>query len=69
MKGGEVKMGMSSFISLIVGILFTAVVLMIVSNMKVGLKVDGFKGAIIAAIAIGIVNFILMWVLGVFMAV
>lgn len=61
MEGG---LGLEALLGLIVGILFTAGVLMIVSNMKVGLKVDNFKSAVVAAIAIGIVNFILVWILG-----
>lgn len=59
--------GVGGLFGLILGIIFAAIVLMIVSNLKVGLKVDNFKGALVGAIAIGVVNYVLMWLLGLFM--
>ncbi|MCZ7673332.1 MAG: phage holin family protein [Chloroflexi bacterium] len=44
-----------------------AVVLMISDRFVAGMKVNGFGGAIVAAIAIGVVTWLVNWVLGLFM--
>ena len=41
-----------------------AVVLMISDKFVPGMKVNGFVGAIVAAIAIGVVSLIVVWFLG-----
>ena len=51
-------------IGLIIAILVAAVVIWIVSKLNLGLSVDGYGSAIIAAIVIGIVNAIVFWLLG-----
>jgi putative membrane protein len=48
----------------IVTLVVSAVVLLIADRFVTGLRVNGFVGAIIAAIAIGVVNWILFWLLG-----
>ncbi len=50
----------------IVYLIVAAVVLLISGRFVRGLKVNGFGGAIIAAIAIGVVSFIVTWFLGLF---
>jgi putative membrane protein len=48
----------------IVYLLVAAVVLMISDRFVPGMKVNGFGGAIIAAIAIGVVSWLIAWFLG-----
>lgn len=55
---------MGTIISMIIALIVSAVVLMIVSNLNLGLKVDGFGSAIIAAIVIAVVGGIVVWLLG-----
>ncbi len=50
----------------IVFLVVAAVVLMISDKFVPGMKVNGFGGAIIAAIAIGVVNWLVAWFLGLF---
>lgn len=50
----------------ILALIIAAVVLMIVSRFKLGLTVDGFGSAIIAAIVIAIIGAIVNWILGLF---
>jgi putative membrane protein len=50
----------------LVFLVVAAVVLMISDKFVPGMKVEGFKGAIIAAIGIGVVYWILAWLLGLF---
>lgn len=49
----------------IINLIVAAVVLLISDRFVKGLKVNGFLGAIIAAIAIGVVTGIINWLLGV----
>ena len=49
---------------LIIAILVSAVVIWVVSKLNLGLSVDGYGSAIIAAIVIAIVNAIVFWLLG-----
>ena len=53
---------LGGIISLVVG----AIVLLISGSFVPGLKVKGFTGALIAAIAIGVVTWLLNWVVGLF---
>ena len=55
---------MALLLGLFIVILFAAVVIWIVSKLNLGLSVDGYGSAIIAAIVIGIVNAIVFWLLG-----
>ncbi len=55
---------MELLIDLIILILVSAVVIWIVSKLNLGLSVDGYGSAIIAAIVIAIVNAIVFWLLG-----
>ena len=48
----------------IINLLIAAVVLLTAGRMLKGLKVNGFVGAIIAAIAIGVVTWVVNWFLG-----
>jgi putative membrane protein len=50
----------------LVYLVIAAVVLMLSDRFVPGMKVKGFTGAIIAAIAIAVVYFILVWLLGLF---
>ena len=51
-------------LGVIVYLIVAAVVLMISDKFVPGMKVNGFVGAIVAAIAIGVVSFIVVWFLG-----
>jgi putative membrane protein len=55
---------MNLLVGLIITILIAAVVIWIVSKLNLGLSVDGYGSAIIAAIVIAIVNAIVFWLLG-----
>ena len=48
----------------IIYIIVAAIILMISDRFVPGMKVKGFTGAIIAAIAIGVVSWIVTWLLG-----
>jgi putative membrane protein len=48
----------------IVSLIIAAVVLMISDKFVSGMKVNGFGGAIIAAVAIGLVTWLISWLLG-----
>ncbi len=53
-------------LGLIVAIIVAALVLMFAGAILPGLKVNGFNGAIVAAIAIGVVGWLVTWALGLF---
>jgi putative membrane protein len=53
-----------SLLGAIVYLIVAAVILMISDRFVPGMKVNGFTGAIIAAIAIGVVGWIVTWLLG-----
>jgi putative membrane protein len=61
-----ITVGGAGFWGAIVSLVVAAVVLMISDKFLSGMKVNGFVGAIIAAIAIGVVNWLLAWVIGLF---
>ncbi len=48
----------------IINLIISAIVLLISGRFVPGLKVNGFTGALIAAIAIGVVTWLLNWVVG-----
>ena len=50
----------------LIGLIIAAIVLMISSRITPGVRTNGFAGALIAAVAIGVVAFLLNWVLGIF---
>jgi putative membrane protein len=50
----------------IINLIIAAIVLLISGSFVPGLKVKGFGGALIAAIAIGVVTWLLNWVVGLF---
>lgn len=50
----------------IVSLIVAAVVLMVSDRFVSGMKVNGFVGAIVAAIAIGVFNWLIGWVLSLF---
>lgn len=54
------------FLGAIISLITAAVVLMISGRIVPGLKVNGFMGALVAAIAIGVVAWLVNWVLGLF---
>jgi len=46
-------------VALVIGIVLNALVIWIVSKLNLGLRVSGFGGAILAAVVISLVNFVL----------
>jgi len=54
------------FLGVIVLLVVAAVILMISDRFLPGMQVNGFTGAIIAAVAIAVVSWLLDWVLGLF---
>lgn len=55
---------MNDIIGLVISLVAAAVVLMIVGRFNLGLSVDGFGSAIIAAAVIAIVGWVIVWLLG-----
>ena len=51
----------------LVNLIVAAVVLMIAGGFVKGLVVKGFLGALVAAVAIAVVSWLLVWVLGLFL--
>lgn len=58
-----ISMG-GGWVAAIVGLIIAAVVLLLSDRFLSGMSVNGFAGAIIAAIAIAVVGWLLNWVLG-----
>jgi len=56
---------MATFWNLLVGLIVSAVVILIVGRLNLGLTVSGFGAAFIAAIVIAVVAAVVMWLLGV----
>lgn len=54
------------FLGTLVYLVVAAVVLLVADKFVPGLKVNGFVGAIVAAIAIAVVYYLLAWLLGLF---
>jgi putative membrane protein len=55
---------MGILINIIIALVVTAVVLLIVDRLNLGLSVDGFGSAVIAALVIAIVGGVVLWLLG-----
>lgn len=60
------SIGGPGLLGAIMGLIVAAIILMISDKFVPGMKVNGFGGALVAAIAIGIVNWLVVWVLGLF---
>jgi putative membrane protein len=58
--------GSLSIIGSVVALVVSALVLLLSDRFVKGMKVNGFGGAIIAAIAIGVVSWLVLWLLGLF---
>ena len=56
---------MGTLIALVLAILAAALVIWIVSKLGLGLSVDGWMAAIIAAIVIAVIGYLIYWLLGV----
>jgi putative membrane protein len=53
-----------NLIGAIVALIISAVILMISDRFVKGMKVSGFSGAIVAAAAIGVIHWIVSWLVG-----
>jgi putative membrane protein len=54
----------SGVYGLLITIVVAAVILMVSDRFVKGMKVNGFMGAVIAAISIGVVGYLVTWLLG-----
>jgi len=61
-----IKVGNPGLIGALVSLVVAAVVLLISDRFVKGMKVNGFVGAIIAAISYGVIAWLLQWVIGLF---
>jgi putative membrane protein len=61
-----ISLGGPGFWAGLVSLIVSAVVLLISDRFVSGMKVSGFVGAIVAAIAIGVINWLAGWVLSLF---
>jgi len=61
-----IKVGNPGLIGALVSLVVAAVVLLISDRFVKGMKVNGFAGAIIAAISYGVIAWLLQWVIGLF---
>ncbi len=61
-----ITLGGAGLLGAIVGLVVAAAVLLLSDKFVPGMQVKGFGGAIIAAIAIGVVNWLIVWVMGLF---
>jgi len=55
--------GMNEILSMIIQLVISAAVILLAGKLFSGVKVDGFKGALIAAVAISVVGFVLAFIL------
>jgi len=60
-----IKFG-ADWLGALLNLIVAAVVLLVADRFLPGMKVNGFVGAIIAAVAIGVVGWIIIWLLGLF---
>lgn len=63
----NISVGGPGLLGAIVSLVVAAVVLLISDRFVKGMKVNGFVGALIAAIAYGVVVWLIQWVLGLFL--
>ena len=61
-----IQVGNPGLIGALVSLVVSAVVLLISGSFVKGMKVNGFVGAIIAAISYGVIAWLLQWVIGLF---
>lgn len=61
-----IQVGNPGLIGALVSLVVSAVVLLISGSFVKGMKVNGFGGAIIAAISYGVIAWLLQWVIGLF---
>lgn len=61
-----IVLGGTGWFAALVGLVVAAVVLMVSDRFVKGMKVNGFGGAIIAAIAYGVIVWLIQWVVGLF---
>jgi putative membrane protein len=61
-----IKVGNPGLLGAVVSLVVAAVVLLISDRFVKGMKVNGFVGAIIAAISYGVIAWLLRWVIGLF---
>lgn len=61
-----ITLGGTGLIAAVVSVVVAAVVLLISDRFVKGMKVNGFAGAIIAAISYGVIAWLLHWVLSLF---
>ena len=55
--------GMNAILAMVIQLVIAAAVILLAGKLFSGVSVDGFKGALIAAVAIAVVGFILAFVL------
>ena len=63
---GLETLGVTGLLNALIHLVVAAVVLMIAGNFISGLRVKGFSGAIVGAIALAVVAFVVEWVVGLF---
>lgn len=67
----NISLGGPGLLSAIVSLVVSAIILLVSDRFVSGMKVDGFSGALIAALAYGavvwLINLLLGWVLGLFL--
>ena len=61
-----IQVGNPTLIGALISLIVAAVVLLISDRFVKGMKVNGFGGAIIAAISYGVIAWLLRWVIGLF---
>jgi len=61
-----ITLGGTGLIAAVVSVIVSAGVLLISDRFVKGMKVNGFVGAIIAAISYGVIAWLLQWVIGLF---
>jgi len=61
-----IQVGNPTLIGALVSLIVAAVVLLVSDRFVKGMKVNGFVGAIIAAISYGVIAWLLAWVIGLF---
>lgn len=62
----NISVGGSGLIGALVSLVVAAVVLLVSDRFVKGMRVNGFVGALIAAIAYGVIVWLLQWVIGLF---
>ena len=63
---GALGFGFGGFLGAVVNLIVAALVLMFAGNMVKGLRVAGFVPALIGAVAIAVVSWLIDWVIGLF---